>query len=187
MEIEHILKEVGMLKEGHFLLTSGLHSGLYFEKFRLLEKPDLTSKICQRLTEAFQDKSVDTVAGPTTGGVVIAYEVAGQLKKRCIFAERTPEGRDFLRGFEIRPEERVLIVDDVLTTGGSVKETIRAVEKRRGTVVGIGVLVDRSEVPIDLDYPLFAVYKKAVKNYDPADCPFCKQGIPLTKPGGSTK
>lgn len=187
MKTEEILKESGMVKEGHFLLTSGLHSGLYFEKFRLLERPDLTSSVCETIAEHFKDKDIETVAGPTTGGIIIAHEVARRLKTRCIFAERTAEGRDFLRGFQIRPGERVLVVDDVLTTGGSLRDTIAAVGKRGGTVVGIGVIVDRREQDSDFGCPLFSVYKKPVKNYDPNDCPLCQQGIPLTKPGGSEK
>ena len=187
MKTEEILKKAGMVKEGHFLLSSGLHSGLYFEKFRLLERPDLTSKVCTRLATAFQDKEVNTVAGPTTGGIIIAYEVARRLKTRCVFAERTPEGRDFLRGFEIRPGERILVVDDVLTTGGSIRDTLQAVAKRGGEVVAIGVVVDRREEDFDIGYPLFSVLKNAVKNYDPRDCPLCKRGLPLTKPGGSPK
>lgn len=185
MKTEEIFKEAGMVREGHFLLTSGLHSGLYFEKFRLLERPELTSEVCRQLANAFRDREVETVAGPTTGGIIIAYEVARQLQTRCIFAERTQEGRDFLRGFEIRPGERVLVVDDVLTTGGSIRDTLEALEKRDGEVVGIGVLVDRRQEDTDLGYPIFSVFKQAVKNYNPADCPLCKQKIPLTKPGAS--
>jgi orotate phosphoribosyltransferase len=185
-DFQKIFKDIGLIMEGHFELTSGLHSGLYFEKFRLLEHPEHTKAACQEIANHFKDMEVETVAGPTMGGIIIACEVAKQLGKRCIFAERTPEGRDFLRGFKIQSSEKILVVDDVLTTGGSIKDVINAVKARNGIVVGVGVIVDRSE-RVDFGTPLFSVYKTRVKNYTPQDCPLCKKGITLTKPGGREK
>ena len=185
--IETIFKKIGMLREGHFELTSGLHSGMYFEKFRLLEHPDLTSLVCREIGNAFKDIDFTTVAGPTTGGVIIAYEVAKQLKKRCIFAEKSGEGREFLRGFQVAQGEKVLVVDDVLTTGGSITQTISAVQRRNGVVIGVGVIVDRSEKEPEFGVPLFAVYKSPVKNWKPSECPLCKKGIELFKPGGGKR
>ncbi|MDI6840626.1 MAG: orotate phosphoribosyltransferase [bacterium] len=182
--IEEIFKQIGMIREGHFELTSGLHSGTYFEKFRLLEHPELTALVCEQICTAFKDTAFTTVAGPTTGGVIIAYEVAKQLKKRCIFAEKSGEGREFLRGFQVTQGEQVLVVDDVLTTGGSIIQTISAIQRRNGVVVGVGVIVDRSEQKPNFAVPLFAVYKSPTKNFLPDNCPLCKKNIKLTKPGG---
>ncbi|MDD5530371.1 MAG: orotate phosphoribosyltransferase [bacterium] len=184
IDIEKTFKSIGMKKDGHFLLASGLHSATYFEKFRILEHPEFLVPVCEQIKEKFGSTDFLTVAGPTLGGVVIAYEVAKQFNKRCIFAEKTPEGLAFLRGFKIEKGEKILVVDDVLTTGGSVFKTIDAVNKNGGVVAGVAVLVDRSENPIDFKAPFFAVYKAPTKNYSPDDCPLCKQGIELVKPGG---
>jgi len=172
------------VKEGHFLLSSGRHSGLYFEKFRLLQYPEDMSRFCFELAKRFVREKVDLVAGPTTGGIIIAYEVARHLGVRCIFAENTESGRGFLRGLKIFPEEEVLIVDDVMTTGGSIRETIKAVEAAGGRVMGIGILVDRSERPIDFEVPLYSLWKQSVETFSPSDCPYCRKKIPLEKPGG---
>ncbi len=187
---EDIFKKIGMIKEGHFLLASGLHSGIYFEKFRLLEHPEYLSIFTNKIAEYFKDEDFETVAGPTTGGIVIAYEVAKILDKRCIFAEKTEQGRDFLRGYKIKKGEKILIVDDVFTTGSSIKDVIAAVKNRGAIVTGIGIIVDRSDPALihkcgaDFGIPFFAVYKKIVKNYTPDNCPFCKKGIKLVKLGG---
>ena len=131
--IEDILKQYGVLKEGHFLLTSGLHSGQYFEKFRILEHPELVTLFAGRIAEAHQDKGVTIVCGPTTGGVIIAFEVARQLKARCVVAEKSePSGRKIGRGFQFAAEDRILVVDDVLTTGGSVNDTLEALKAFAG-------------------------------------------------------
>ncbi|HID92998.1 MAG TPA: orotate phosphoribosyltransferase [bacterium (Candidatus Stahlbacteria)] len=186
MDFKKIFKDIGMIMEGHFELASGLHSSIYFEKFRLLEHPEYTKAVCQEIANHFKHMEVKTVAGPTTGGIIIAYEVAKQLGKRCIFAERTQEGRDFLRGFKIEGGEKILVVDDVLTTGGSITDVINAIKARNGIVVGVGVVVDRSE-GVDFGVPLFSVYKTRVKNFTPQDCPLCREGVSLTKPGGLKK
>lgn len=186
INLEQTFKEIGMIKEGHFLLASGLHSGIYFEKFRILEHPELLSEVCSQIKESFKDLDFTTVAGPTLGGVVIAYETAKQFNKRCIFAEKTPNGLDFLRGFKIQKGEKILVVDDVLTTGGSVMQTIEAVQKKGGIVAGVAVLVDRSEKPIDFKTRFFAVHKAPTKAYCSCECPLCKQGVELVKPGGKT-
>jgi len=192
-----IFKKIGMVKEGHFELTSGLHSGIYFEKFRLLEHPEITTLICKEIVKWCQEledaqKDFSTVAGPTTGGIIIAYELARQLGKRCIFAEKSEKGREFKRGFEIKPGEQILVVDDIFTTGGSIRDTISAVERKAGVVVGVGVIVDRSEgaiheLSLPVGIPFFSVYKSAVKNWKPSECPLCKKGRALSKPGGSGK
>lgn len=187
MDIEGIFKEVGILREGHFLLHSGLHSGIYFEKFRLIEHPKKATPLFRFLADMFIKDPIDTVAGPTTGGSIIAFEIARFLRKRFVIAERVEGGRDFLRGFKFKPGENVLIVDDVLTTGTSVKDVISALTKYKANPYAVGVVIDRSVGKIDLGIPLYSLYRKVVRNYEPGDCPLCKEGIPLESLGGVKK
>ena len=180
---EKLLREAGALLEGHFQLASGKHSALYIEKFRLLERPPQTEALCGMIAEWARGMSPELIAGPTTGGVIISYEVARHLGLRSIFAEKNEDGspgRSFLRGFEIRRGERVLVVDDVLTTGGSVRDVLKAVRELGGEVIGVAVLVDRSAGSVDLGFPLFACLELDLPTYPPDDCPLCKKGIPLT-------
>jgi orotate phosphoribosyltransferase len=182
---DEIFRKSGAVRHGHFLLASGLHSPVYWEKFQVLQYPDYTVELCKMIAAHFRDQQIEVVAGPTTGGVILAYEVARQLGVRGIFAEKMAAGgRAFRRGFSIGKGERVLIVDDIMTTGGSVMETIDAVSKLGGNIVGIGVLVDRSSKKINLGSPLYACYKANELTYKPDNCPLCLKGIPLVKPGG---
>jgi orotate phosphoribosyltransferase len=186
MNTESIFKKSGAILEGHFLLTSGLHSPIYWEKFRVLQFPKYTRRLCRLISEHFKKEKIDVVAGPTTGGIILAYEVAGQLGVRGIFAEK--EGayqRVFKRGFSIKPGERVLIVDDILTTGKSIREVLSLVKEQGGEAIGIGVLVDRSEKKHDFGVPLFSCLRSITPAYEPQDCPLCAAGVPLIKPGGS--
>ena len=182
---EEIFQKSGAIFKGHYLLTSGLHSPVYWEKFRVLQSPVYTEQLCRMIAQHFQDKNVQVVAGPTTGGIIIAYEVARQLGVRGIFAEREgANDRAFRRGFNINPGERVLIVDDILTTGGSVRQVMTAVKELGGNIIGIGLLVDRSESGIDFGVPFFSCLRAPTEAYKPEDCPQCKAKIPLVKPGG---
>lgn len=186
MNTEGIFKKSGAILEGHFLLTSGLHSPIYWEKFRVLQFPSYTRQLCRLIRDHFKKEKVDVVAGPTVGGIILAYVVAGQLGVRGIFAEK--EGADhrvFKRGFGIKPGERVLIVDDILTTGKSIREVISLVKEQGGEAIGIGVLVDRSEKKHDFGVPLFSCLRSITPAYEPQDCPLCAAGIPLVKPGSS--
>jgi orotate phosphoribosyltransferase len=180
MPIEKLLRDLKVLQEGHFLLNSGLHSRFYFEKFRILENPLATTKLCAIIAEEFRNKNLQWVIGPTTGGIIIAFEVARQLRINSGFAEEVGNKRIVRRGFRIKGK-RVLVVDDVLTTGKSLRETIQAVKEKSAEVVGIAVLIDRSTKP---QVRCFSTYRKLVENYQPEDCPLCRQGIPLTKLGG---
>ena len=182
MDIEKLLKDLKVLQEGHFLLNSGLHSAYYFEKFRILEDPDATSKLCKIIVDKFKEKRIEWVIGPTTGGIIIAFEVARQLGVHTAFAEERDGKRIVGRGFDIEGR-RVLIVDDVTTTGKSLVETVDAVRGKRGEVVGVSVLIDRSVK--DLPFELFSVYKKVVENFTPEQCPLCKNGVVLQKLGGA--
>lgn len=181
--VEEIFIKTGALMKGHFQLTSGLHSPIYWEKFRVLQYPTYTEQLCRKISTHFQNQGVQVVAGPTTGGIILAFEVARQLGLRGIFAERDGEARSFRRGFTISPGERVLIVDDVLTTGKSVREVMAAVNKLAGSIVGIGVLVDRSEQSLDFGVPLFSCHRAVTQTYPPDNCPLCAARIPLVKPG----
>ena len=185
INVEKIFHQSGAVLKGHFLLASGLHSPIYWEKFRVLQYPNYTEQLCRLIADHFREQQIQVVAGPTTGGVIIAFEVAKQLGVRGIFAEKEGNLRTFRRGFTIAPGERVLIVDDVLTTGSSVVEMITAVNECGGNIIGIGVLVDRSSQSPEFGYLLFSCHRAATQTYDPADCPLCAAGIPLVKPGSS--
>ncbi len=182
-QIFEIFEKAGALLKGHFLLSSGLHSDVYFEKFQVLQYPEYVETLCRKMASLFKDDGIQVVVGPTTGGVIIAYEVAKSLGTRSIIAEPGETGRIFKRGFSIDPGEKVLIVDDILTTGGSIREVIELVEKCKGDIQGIGVLLDRSGGEIKFDYPLRPLAITKAAKYPPQECPLCKAGDPLTKPG----
>lgn len=184
--VEEIFRKSGAVLEGHFLLASGRHSPVYWEKFQVLQYPKYTERLCRLIADHFRTSNIQVVAGPTTGGIVLAYEVARQLGVRGIFAEKGESvGREFRRGFKISPGERVLIIDDVFTRGGSIRDTIDAVNELGGEIVGIGVLIDRSTEKIDFGLPFFSCHKVEVITYKPEECPLCARGIPLVKPGSS--
>ena len=183
--VEEIFEKTGALMRGHYVLASGLHSPVYWEKFQVLQFPSYTEQLCRLISTHFQEHDIQVVAGPTTGGIILAFEVARQLGVRGIFAEREGQERTFRRGFTISPGERVLIVDDVLTTGKSVREVIAAVTKLEGKIVGIGVLVDRSEQELDFGFPLYCCHRAVTQTYPPENCPLCAAQVPLVKPGTS--
>ncbi len=185
-EVMGMFKDAGALLTGHFRLTSGMHSGTYFEKFQVLQHPRYVERLCKELAERFRDAGAQVVLGPTTGGVLIAYEVAKNLGTRSIFAEREGDRRVLRRGFTIGEGERVLVVDDILTTGGSVRDTVNIVHEKGGVLVGVGILVDRSGGGVDFGAPLKALLTLNVEKWDPADCPLCKQGIPIHEPGSKS-
>lgn len=179
------LRRVGALKDGHFLLSSGRHSDRYIEKFDLLRQPRAAEAACRVIAERFAGAGIDVVVGPTTGGILLAFEVARQLGTTAAYAERD-EGtktRVFRRGQTFAPGARVLLVDDILTTGGAVRETLAALAEQPVTVVGIAVLVDRSGGAVAFEAPLFALATIDVATWAPAECPLCAAGVPLVKPG----
>ncbi len=186
--VEKLLINSGVILEGHFLLTSGLHSGLYFEKFKILENPRITSLLCSKIAFHYTAIQIDKVIGPTTGGTILAYEIAKQIDALAGIAEEEEKGKRVIkRGSGVKKGEKILVVDDVLTTGGSLKATIDAVLASDGVIVGVAVLIDRSAKPLNIDYPFYAVYQKSVENYEPDECPLCKQNILLTRRGGKKK
>jgi orotate phosphoribosyltransferase len=181
------LTRIGALKEGHFLLSSGRHSDRYFEKFDLLRLPAETEAVCRGFVDQFADANIDVVVGPTTGGILLAFEVARQLKVASAYAERRSDGapgREIRRGTIFTPRQRILVIDDILTTGGSIRETLEALAGHPVDIIGIAVLLDRSGGTTTFgDTPLFALSTLAVATWDPAECPLCAQGSPVTKPG----
>ena len=183
--VEEIFEKSGAVLKGHFLLASGLHSPVYWEKFQVLQFTNYTEQLCRMITSHFLKQGIQVVAGPTTGGIILAFEVARQLGVRGIFAEKEGDsGRAFRRGFSINPDERVLVVDDLLTTGGSIRDVMAAVKNQGGIVVGVGVLVDRSDQKVDFGVPLFSCHRAATVTYPPENCPQCAAQIPLVRPGG---
>lgn len=178
---ERLLREAGAFLEGHFQLSSGRHSAAYVEKFRLLERPPQTDALCRMIADWARELSPTVVAGPTTGGLIVSYEVARHLGLRSIFAEKAEGGgRSFQRGFTIAPGERVLIVDDVLTTGGSVRDVLEAVRSMGGEPLAVAVLIDRSGGRTDFGVPSFSCLALDLPSYEPGDCPLCAQNVPLT-------
>jgi orotate phosphoribosyltransferase len=177
---ERLLRDTGALLEGHFQLTSGRHSSLYVEKFRLLEQPAQTEALCRMIADWARVLNPELVAGPTTGGVILSYEVARLLRVRSIFAETVDGGgRAFQRGFTIAPGERTLVVDDVLTTGGSVRDVLDAVRSMGGEPIGLAVLIDRTGGKADFGVPFFACLTLDLPSYDPQECPLCAENVPL--------
>ncbi|MHB0913210.1 MAG: orotate phosphoribosyltransferase [Armatimonadota bacterium] len=176
-----IFTDSGALLRGHFKLTSGLHSDIYFEKFQVLQFPNYVEELCAELARRFEGDGIELVLGPTTGGVLLAYEIGKRLGTRGIFAEKGEGGRVLKRGFTINPGERVLVVDDILTTGGSVWDTIDVVKRSGGVLAGVGILVDRTGGSIDFGAKTEALLSLAVEKHEPENCPLCAAGIPLTE------
>jgi orotate phosphoribosyltransferase len=185
-EVEELFRASGALLDGHFVLSSGRHSPRYLEKFAVLQWPKRTERLCAAIVERVRRLDAQTVAGPTTGGIILAHEVGRQLEVRAVYAERseTGTGRAFRRGFHLAAGERVLVVDDVMSTGGSVDETIAAVRAAGATVVGVAVLVDRSGGTAHTSgVPRFALWEVSIESYAPGECPQCAAGEPVRKPG----
>lgn len=181
--IVEILRDCGAVLQGHFRLSSGKHSDTYFEKFQILQYPQHVQTLCSELADRFRAEQVSVVVGPTTGGVIIAYEVARQLGTRSIYAEREDNKRVLRRGFTLHEGERVLVVDDILTTGGSVREVLEMLEPYNVQVVGVGILVDRTGGQADIGVPLQSLLQLHVEAWQPEECPLCHRGEPLTEPG----
>jgi orotate phosphoribosyltransferase len=182
-QVLDIYKKTGALLTGHFLLSSGLHSEQYLQSALVLQQPDIASKLCAALAEHFRDSNIEAVIAPALGGVFVSHETARALGVRALFAERVNGELTLRRGFTIRPDERVLVVEDVITTGKSTKETIEVVKKSGGTVVAAGSLVDRSGGKADLGVPYTALVTLHVPVYPPESCPLCKAGSKPIKPG----
>ena len=182
-----LLKNTGAMMEGHFLLTSGRHSNIYIEKFRILENPISLNEICHSMAKVVIDEKIDIVLGAAIGGILIAGGVGRHLDKKHIFSERINGKMELRRGFSINEGDKVLIVEDIITTGGSVFELIKLVERFKGEVTYIVNLVDRSPKGINFHYSSTALLNLPSKSWELNDCPLCKKNVPITERGRTGK
>lgn len=172
-----IFKDSDAFLEGHFVYTSGRHGKQYLEKFRIFERAEHTEALCRMIAAVFEDSGAELVVGTTTGGIIMAYEVGRILRLPGIFCEKDADGtRVFRRGFRVEPAQKVLVVDDIVTTGGSLRDTFAAVEKLGGDIVGVGVLADRSGGRVEVPHPFFACLELAFDSWAPEECPMCAAG-----------
>ena len=178
-----IFIETSALLEGHFLLTSGRHSNQYFQCAKVLQFPDKTEIVCKTVADFFRNYNIDTVLSPALGGIIVGQEVARQLNKKSIFAEREDAKLTLRRGFNLSENENVLICEDVVTTGGSVFELINIVKQSKANLVGVGMIVDRSNGKVNFGVPQISSVKLEVVSYLADECPLCRQNIELVKPG----
>jgi orotate phosphoribosyltransferase len=183
-EIQSIFIKSEALLEGHFKLTSGLHSPQYFQCAKVLQHPEYLQLLCGFIADFYKDKNIQVVISPALGGIAVGQEVGRQLNARTIFAERQDGVMQLRRGFEIKPGENVLICEDVVTTGGSTRDVIGIVKSNGGKIIWTAAIVDRSNGKVKFDVPhQFSVLKFEVITYQPNECPLCKQNIPISKPG----
>jgi len=186
--VEALFERSGALLDGHFLLKSGRHAGRYLEKFLVLQHPSIGAELCRRFAAALAPYRPTLVVGPTTGGVLLSFETARQLggEVRAAFAEpASGGGRSLRRGWPVDASERVVLVDDILTTGDSLTETVEAVRAAGAEPLAAAAIVDRSVAPVELGIPLHALGRIDVPSWDAAECPLCAEGVPLRKPGSS--
>ncbi len=182
-EILHIFRETGALLEGHFILTSGLHSATYFQCAKVFQYPWHGETLCKDIADNFQDERIDVVVSPAVGGIVVGQEIGRLLRICSIFTERVGGEMTLRGGFEVTPGERGLVAEDVTTTGGSVREVIDVVKNRGGEIVAVAAVVDRSGGKARFSVPYFSLLQMEVVNYSPEECPLCKSGSVAVKPG----
>ena len=182
-EIINVFKDTGALLNGHFILTSGRHSSSYFQCARVLQYPEYLTHFAEMIAKCFNKEKIDAVISPAIGGVVLGTEVGRILNIRTIFAERKNGDMCIRRGFKIEPGENILIVEDVITTGGSVREVMDQVIKHKGVISGVGVMVDRSNGSVALHPNQFSIVAMEAKSYGPDEVPESLSAIPVQKPG----
>ncbi|MCQ2276762.1 MAG: orotate phosphoribosyltransferase [Bacteroidales bacterium] len=175
------LKQSEALLEGHFLLSSGRHSDRYCQCAKLLQYPDRAERVISVITEQVKDLPIDMVVGPAMGGIIVAYELGRQLGVPAIFTERVDNVMTLRRGFEVKPGQKLLITEDVVTTGKSSLETIEVLKSFGAEVIGVACLADRSQG--NFPYPIYSATKLDIQSWEPDECPLCKQGLPFVKPG----
>jgi orotate phosphoribosyltransferase len=178
-----MFQETGALLEGHFQLTSGMHSPRYLQCALVLQYPERAEWIGRQLAAHFRGEGITAVVAPAIGGIIVAHEAARALGVRALFSERENGVMTLRRGFQLKEGERVLVVEDVVTTGGSTRETMDVVTRAGGVVAGAGSVVDRSGGAVDIGVRRVALLTLEVPAYDPADCPLCQQGSTAIKPG----
>lgn len=186
-EVLEIFRKHSALLEGHFILSSGLHSDRYIQCALVLQFPKVAEQLGAALASKLGHLDAAVVVAPALGGVLVAHEVARALGVRALFTERQDGVMKLRRGFQLKEGEPALVVEDVITTGGSTRETMQCVEEAGGRVVGVGALIDRSGGAVSLGSPKAALATLSVHNYNPAECPLCKSGIPAVKPGSRSQ
>jgi orotate phosphoribosyltransferase len=180
-----MLAKTGVVSGGHFKLTSGRHSGKYMQCAQLFQYPEESAAVCAEIANFFREKNIDIVAGPAVGGIIMAYEIARLLRARAIFAEREDGKMALRRGFDgsVRAGDRALIVEDVVTTGGSAGEVLELLKNRGAEIVGVGSGVDRSSGTVSFDVPFHALLSIEIESWESESCPLCRRGLPIDKPG----
>jgi len=182
-KIIDILKETEALLEGHFLLSSGKHSKEYVQCAKVLSHPKYAEQVLNPVVEKVKDLDIDILVGPAMGGIIVAYEMGRQLEKQAIFTERKDNEMTLRRGFKIEKGQRVLITEDVVTTGKSTMETKKVIESLGGIVIGVASIVDRTGGKSELDIPLYSAISLQIDTYDKENCLMCKEGKKAVKPG----
>ena len=184
-EVMKNFEQTGAIQKGHFKLTSGVHSDTYIQCAQVMQHPEFMHNLCSELGKKFRGDDIDVIVGPAIGGIIMAHVMARVLGPwvRAIFTERENGKMTLRRSFEILQGEKVLVVEDVTTTGSSVREVIDIVNSRQGKVVGVGVLIDRSGGKVDFGIKTEKLLTVDIKTYLPEECPLCKKGIPAVKPG----
>ncbi len=182
-QVIEICEKSGALLTGHFQLRSGRHSNRFFQAALLLQYPDKAEAVCRHLAEAFAGVRIESVISPAVGGLIVGQEVARALGCRAIFADKEDGQLILKRGFEIKPGEKVLVAEDVVTQGGRVQQTIDLVRSFGGEVVGVAVVVDRSGGAAKFDVPMKSALQLTLPTFDPAECPLCRDGAKLDRPG----
>jgi len=186
MDVLKIFEKTGGILKGHFLLTSGRHSDTYMQCAKLFVYPDESEKLCKELAKTLKNYKADYIVAPAVGGIIIGYEIARQAGLPNFFAERQDGVFTLRRGFELPKGSKVIVVEDVITTGGSVKEVIELVDKLGSIAVCVGCIVDRSNGKVDFKIPMHSLLAIDVKSYDADDCPLCRDGSKPYKPGSRT-
>ena len=184
-EVMKKFEQAGAIQKGHFKLTSGVHSDTYIQCAQVMQHPEFMHSLCSELGKKFRGDDIDVIVGPAIGGIIMAHVMARVLGPwvRAIFTERENGKMTLRRSFEIKEGEKVLVVEDVTTTGSSVREVIDIVNSRKGKVVGVGVLIDRSGGKVNFGVKTEKLLTVDIKTYLPEECPLCKKGIPVVKPG----
>ena len=180
-DVLELLKKAEGVLNGHFCLTSGLHSDIYFQCAKLYQYPEITEELGKRLAKTLKDVEFDTIVAPAIGAMIIGYETAKQSKKRNLFVERKDGEMQLRRGYTLKKGERVVIIEDVITTARTIKETMAAIKEFEPEVVAVGCIVDRTKG--QTDYNIKSLLQIDPVVYEPDNCPLCKEGIPLVKPG----
>lgn len=183
-EVEQMFRDSGALLEGHFVLSSGLHSSKYLQCALVLQEPGRAERLGRALAEQFAGQQLDVVAGPALGSLIIGHEVARAAGARFVFAERNAQGRAMLRrGFSILPGERAIVIEDVVTTGGSTREVVNLMRAAGAEIRAVAAIVDRTGGQVEFEIPLVSLFQIAAPCWPPEQCELCRCGIPADKPG----